>query len=666
VLDKLFSFVEAVQETAPGDLSPRLRLLAKNWRVSSAPWAAELCPIALVLADLVDQGWALKPSAGAIEFMPPGLQIAGEDIADAKARIRRALLVGQQRQLRDPAVVRFLRRVEKVQMRNDRRGSISCIIDSGYRLYEAIQRATAPSNGSNPDLLRDVIDPEVVPCDADERCPVTGIRLLDIWRYFRHTWSLEYRSIPGRKLPLLIRNKAHPTLPIIGIAMLASPVIRSATREDWIGWSYGSFVARLMEGSWDVGLALRALRSRIDQSIAEVRWDDLMSADEVNQPSERTEFRLLQRAAGAAATRISILKEEYEKELSSRKDVRVSEVDWMVASKEPLFIRKRAETLVSLVAAKRTFAEINWSTSPNGALEALLAHPKGPSAIATALREHRKAGLASQIADVSVCGAVEPYNVLLGGKLVTMLMTSLEARSAYKERYSDAISIISSQMAGRSITRPADLKVLTTTSLYGVASSQYNRLKFTTRRFPELAVDLIWEERKELTRGYGTVHLAPATVQALRELSRTDRGASTVNHKFGEGASPRLRQVREGLMALGIDSNDILHHDTPRLFFGCRLRSSAFEELLGLGSHHHQIGNSAANIAVVWRRRWLSQRVSQVDVLEKLRALGPHTVSRSLTLNRDDQFDLPLFEHEHVHERAELSSAALQSEGASA
>jgi hypothetical protein len=83
---------------------------------------------------------------------------------------------------------------------------------------------------------------------------------------------------------------------------------------------------------------------------------------------------------------------------------------------------------------------------------------------------------------------------------------------------------------------------------------------------------------------------APATVQALRELSRADRGARTVN-KFSEGVSPRLRQVREVLQALGIDGKDILHHDTPRLFFGCRLQSGVFEELLGLSFHHDEIGN---------------------------------------------------------------------------
>jgi hypothetical protein len=51
----------------------------------------------LVLADLVDQGWAINPSPPVIELMPPGLRAIGEAAHEAKARIRRALVVGQKR-----------------------------------------------------------------------------------------------------------------------------------------------------------------------------------------------------------------------------------------------------------------------------------------------------------------------------------------------------------------------------------------------------------------------------------------------------------------------------------------------------------------------------------------------------------------------------------------
>ncbi|OWK24656.1 hypothetical protein AJ87_20005 [Rhizobium yanglingense] len=36
-----------------------------------------------------------------------------------------------------------------------------------------------------------------------------------------------------------------------------------------------------------------------------------------------------------------------------------------------------------------------------------------------------------KVADVSVCGAVQPDNEFLGGKLVVLLLTSAEVRDAY-------------------------------------------------------------------------------------------------------------------------------------------------------------------------------------------------------------------------------------------
>ena len=42
--------------------------------------------------------------------------------------------------------------------------------------------------------------------EADKRCELTGVKLADIWRYFRFTWSLPYNTSPGRNLYFLIRD----------------------------------------------------------------------------------------------------------------------------------------------------------------------------------------------------------------------------------------------------------------------------------------------------------------------------------------------------------------------------------------------------------------------------------------------------------------------------
>ena len=36
------------------------------------------------------------------------------------------------------------------------------------------------------------------------QCAHTGLDLQDIWRYFRHTWSNQYTSVPGSMIGRLI------------------------------------------------------------------------------------------------------------------------------------------------------------------------------------------------------------------------------------------------------------------------------------------------------------------------------------------------------------------------------------------------------------------------------------------------------------------------------
>jgi hypothetical protein len=246
--------------------------------------------------------------------------------------------------------------------------------------------------------------------------------------------------------------------------------------------------------------------------------------------------------------------------------------------------------------------------------------------ISAALVEVRKAGLSSQVTDVSVCGAVAPYSALLGGKLVALLMTSQEVRDAYRSRYAGQVSLISSQMAGRPIFRPAELKILTTTSLYGNGSSQYNRLRLRREEFPQLENDVAWQELAQ-TAGYGTVHLRASTVQVLREYSERTYGARRINNRFGEGASPRLRQIREAMDALGVDSASVLHHATPRIFYGCELHPGAREELLGFSPMTESKGHTASVIASLWRERWLMGRVRNGQVLERVAATNAESVA---------------------------------------
>lgn len=639
--------------TITGDLprgfADELRALARRYIDDGE--SVKLRALCLLVADLCEQGWQVAVDQERITFEPPGLKRSGEQsIDDVKARVRAALQTARSRQLSEPSVRLFLARMERPTLRSQGRTSVLDLIDDGAALGKVLQRiGTLPIDQRDAELAK-IIDPVVEVCESGAKCPDTGLGLIDIWRYFRHTWAHEYRPIPGRQMLVLIRNAARSHRPIIGIAMLASPVMRLGTRDRWIGWLRESAEEKLQTGEWDALAFAKALRKRISASIKAIRWDDLVSKEEIAQPTERVVFRLEQKAAGAAFAREQQLRDHYEDHHDENGRVRPHrgdlksakpDSDWRAASEDLLFVRKRAEGLAQLLFAKRVFRSVNLLRNPLAAIDKLFKSKDGQRAIDIALTEFRKAGLSSEVADVSVCGAVHPYNELLGGKLVALLLTSAEVRDAYAKRYGGQISVIASQMAGRKISKPAKLRILTTTSLYGVGSSQYNRLVLRASDHPDLPHDVTWGAiGKSLTGGFGTLHLGKDTAQALRSMAIARHDSRRVNNRFGEGTSPRLRQIREGLDALGLKSDTILHHATPRIFYGCELSPGARGALLGLGLPD-VAAPSARELATAWRHRWVTNRILRKETIEELRRLGPTSVRASLHAEPDGQFVLP-------------------------
>lgn len=636
ILGKLCAYIRTKQERGES-LTAALRSLDQKWR--DEEWSLQLRTTALVLADLLDQGWKINAHGRSIELAPPGLRSGNETAEDAKQRLRQALQVGRQRQLLDPSTQKFIGKVMAQRWRGGVKSSVLELVDDGAELACLLKASREKPRDATIKDLRKIIRPSIEVVTEDARCSTTGLRLMDIWRFFRHTWSLEYRSIPGRQLLLLIRNDARPNRPVIGIAQLASPILRTKPRDNWLQWTPEPFIQALQEGVWPIDNMLESLLERIVQSASELRFDDLATEDEIANPTENMIFRLEQRAAGAAAERENALKRIYENYRDSGADVRSqkdganqdwSEQDWYEASGEVLYVRKRAETLAKLMRAKLTFTNLQKNVRDEDLLNRLLEGRHGSRAISTALQEVRKAGLASQIADLSVCGAVAPYNTILGGKLVALLAASREAHDAWRSKYKEQVSIISSQMAGRPICRPADLKVLTTTSLYGRGSSQYNRLRLPAGTYRGLKEGLEWKKLEKTTAGYGTLHMGADTVQRLREFSEDAYGARRINNRFGEGTSPRLRQIREGLDALGIDSDDVLNHTTPRLFYACALNEDAKEQLIGLRTNAARRQASSDQIAEAWRQRWLYSRIQSDEILDQVATRNAETIRSDL------------------------------------
>ena len=131
IVGKLCAFLRT--KLADGsDLSADLRALDETW--AGHPWSFQLRTTALVLADLVDQGWRVDASNDLLELFPPGLNSGDETAAEAKERLRAALQVGRKRQLEDQSVQAFFARVTPERWRGGVKASVLDLVDDGADL----------------------------------------------------------------------------------------------------------------------------------------------------------------------------------------------------------------------------------------------------------------------------------------------------------------------------------------------------------------------------------------------------------------------------------------------------------------------------------------------------------------------------------------------------
>ncbi len=237
------------------------------------------------------------------------------------------------------------------------------------------------------------------------------------------------------------------------------------------------------------------------------------------------------------------------------------------------------------------------------------------------------------VADITVCGAIQPYNAILGGKLVAMLAASQEVVIEYRSRYSNAESQIASSMAGRAIVRTPTLVLLGTTSLYGLGSSQYNRIKIPCTNLGGSPADAIRYEELGHSEAFGTSQYSEETVDALADVVQQSANGLRVNSIFGEGVSPKLRKIRQGLNLLGLPSSLLLRHHRRRIVYAVSLIRNLREHLLGIQAEPRYLvpikdgPMATACIAAWWRERWLRNRIGSDEVLAEV---ARHTLVRPI------------------------------------
>ncbi len=614
-----------------------------------------------VMCDLAGQGWSLRVGAPGIHVAQPN---AAATPSEEKSRVRTAHLIERDNQLTQPATRRFIQEMERRRPTRGGWRSIFTLMRDGRALrQQLLAAASADSPEARQAALAACVQPYVQVIEPGAVDHVTGMRLMDVWRYFRHTWTTTYNSTPGRKMYVLIRDRAVPEHPVIGIAALGSAIVQMSDRDRWIGWNGDAFLTQLDEtpsGAWARWLDKSLTELLAGVYVADLVRDGVFSRRELRSPTADTVARLrrasrearsthrlyAQTARHKAAAREAATAEKGRRKASAVKRTS-NDAHWRRQALTHLFKSKRAGALADLLEARARLISSGFDEPTKQALKVALSKPAGRRAVQTVLRQVRAAHVGIDMLDITVCGAIAPYNVLLGGKLVSMLMASPEIVAAYARRYRNACSVIASAMAGRAIRRRPNLVLLGTTSLYGVASSQYNRVRIPADRVGASGdVQLV---RLGRTAGFGSYHFSRETIEELEAVAASAQRGRQVNSIFGEGVNPKLRKVRGALDSVGLPSQALLQHGSPRLIYALPLASNFREVLIGKAKRPKYFlpqapaGTAANAITAYWRERWLGPRAQRPDVL---RAVTEHSLSFPVTHgarvelpNREDDND---------------------------
>lgn len=622
--------VAATSGGLTGDIVNELRVaqLAPLRSPTKTQLAEELSMIASlsVTIDLVTQGWritATEPEV-TIEFSN-GVSPEAE-----KERIRRAHLIDRDDQLRENSVSAFIRGMEKKRLTPKGWHSIFSLMRDGEDLARRLSAIRELDNQeSQSELLERIVKPYLQFVETDAICEHTGLRLNDIWRYFRHTWVNSYKSVPGRSMMILIRDAASPFHPVIGIACLASSVVQQSSRDRWIGWDAESIVEHF-RGSANPRKHAAWLVGELDGFIKNLYVKDLLaegviSRSEIKKPSAGVVERLL------ADSERAIKRHRLYPNASKHKDMMsASKAEWQERAETSLFRAKRSKQLATLLSVREVFLDAGVSASicPTE-WKTLFENARFRQAISQIERLVKAERVGINMMDITVCGAIAPYNYLLGGKLVCLLLCSPEVVKEYERRYESQTSLIASGMRGAAVQRKAQLVLLCTTSLYGSALSQYSRVKAPAYMFGGEANETIEYEPVGLSEGFGSFHFSKETLRLMAMLLGRSHEARKVNSIFGEGVNPLMRKIREALGQLGLPSDTLLKHGNKRVVYGVSLARNFRELLLGLtDSAQYYIPLTRAKyrtelLAEFWRHRWAVKRLEKPGILEEI---SKHTV----------------------------------------
>ncbi len=346
-----------------------------------------------VLLDLIQQGWVMDIRAGALYLL------FSSENSNNKDYIKYRLSFERNAQFEEKSIVQFIARMEKKRNFEGREISIKSLIGDSTALINKI------NNGEI------IVSPYIQQVTNDKDI-YTGYKLSDIWRYFRYTWSIPYKTMPGRNIYYLVRDEAQENHPVIGIFALGNSVLNLTVRDNDIGWTVDA-VENSMARKQDVQKSNKQISQTEGKEVSAKIERFLESEEEYIRRTEEYANKLL---IQLEANIKDALNDIYVKDLGYHRNTKHSDeeyiqslraqaeklrlknlnntkndnvTDWVAEAESELFKKKRLIELAKLLETRNVFQKYHAS-SAREQIDKMLKKDDGRKAISAALIANRK------------------------------------------------------------------------------------------------------------------------------------------------------------------------------------------------------------------------------------------------------------------------------------
>ena len=208
--------------------------------------------------------------------------------------------------------------------------------------------------------------------------------------------------------------------------------------------------------------------------------------------------------------------------------------------------------------------------------------------------KENKAQRLYHVMDAYVLGAVPPYSLLLGGKLVAMLVCSNEVRAVFQEKYDGKKTLIKQE------SKPPYLALVTTTSALG-RSSIYNRIRINGYQY--------WISLG-FTQGSGVFHFSNDVYEDIRAFAEKNCKPATRNKAWGTSFRNKNEVVRKCLSQIGL-STRLLYHGIRREIFAAPLGRDSIRFLRGETQQSCFYDWPVTDLSEAFKDRWLLGRAKR-------------------------------------------------------